>query len=349
MGQAALLNAEALSLAGYEVELLDYDPAKRAFTAYGRLASQSAPTDPSDLVLVQLNPPQCSQALQAFLHREGRRRRQIGFWVWETEEAPRSWRRHASAFDEIWTPSRFCAHALRRFSAKLRVMPHPCGLRAPDPDGLEDQARARARLGLEREAFVVAFSFDMRSSFRRKNALGLVEAFRRAFRPATTARLLIRVLSREVYPAGWSELYETAGHDPAIVLLDERSEIVDLYRACDVYASLHRSEGFGMTLAEAMLNGRPVVATGWSGNLDFMDEDTAWLIPFNLVPVIDAQGAYAADQRWAEPDLDSAARALRDLADSPGLRRALGEKGRAAILRGLSRLPDSSIASRSNR
>ena len=121
--------------------------------------------------------------------------------------------------------------------------------------------------------------------------------------------------------------------------MDDRLDINELYAACDVYASLHRSEGFGLTLAEAMLHGKPVVASDWSGNLEFMTPGSAVLTPCEVTPIRDSQKTYAAHQRWADPNLDVAAAAFKSLAEDAEARLELGRRGRRLLSTRLSRLP----------
>jgi hypothetical protein len=195
--------------------------------------------------------------------------------------------------------------------------------------------RTRAELGLP-EGFLVLFLLDFNSVLERKNPLGLIEAFARAFPAGSGASLAIKCVNGHLHPADEARLRLDARRHPDVHLIEgyvSAEERDAMIASCDVYASLHRSEGFGLTLAEAMALGRPVVATGWSGNLDFMDDDCAWLVPAQLVAVGLGNGPYDPASHWADPDLDAAAAALWAIRDDPAAAAEKAERGRQRIVR----------------
>jgi len=261
-------------------------------------------------------------------------RRTVGVWWWETLTFPEDLRPAFDYVDELWAGSAFMADVLRRAAPRRVSVVHlPLHVarerRVPAPD--------RAALGLP-EGFLVLGVFDHNSVLARKNPLGLIEAFRRAFAPGEGAHLVLKSINGDAHPRDAAMVAQAARDRPDVHLRDgyvSSAERDALVAACDCYASLHRAEGFGITLVEAMQLGRPVVATGWSGNLDFMNEDSALLVDYELVPVGPGSAPYPPDDRWAEPDLDHAAWLLRELAAEPARARALGEAGRAHVLRTL--------------
>jgi glycosyltransferase involved in cell wall biosynthesis len=177
-------------------------------------------------------------------------------------------------------------------------------------------------------AFRAVALFDFHSSMARKNPQGAIAAFSRAFGDDPAARLTIKTQNGARFPALFAAL--TAQAPANVELVDETwpfTRVMSLIAGADVLISLHRAEGFGLTLAEAMALGTPTIATEFSGNLDFMDETCALMVPAAATPVEDPQGIYRG-QTWGEPDLDAAARALTRLRVDSGLGRRLATAGK---------------------
>ncbi len=254
--------------------------------------------------------------------------RRVAYWMWETDRLPESWAAWASSYDEIWAVSNYTAAAIRCTTGiDPVVVPH-----AIEPREAPGAPLTRAQLGVPDDAVVFLFMFDYLSRIERKNPLGLVEAFRRAFGGDRRAFLLLKT-SRAGYDAqGAARLKDAIAGMPNAALLDViLSTPRRFYDLADCYVSLHRSEGFGLTMAEAMAAGKPVIATGYSGNLDFMSSDNAHLVPYELREIPGGCGPYPAGDHWAEPDLDAAAAAMRSVFDDPESARELGRQGQAAV------------------
>jgi glycosyltransferase involved in cell wall biosynthesis len=242
---------------------------------------------------------------------------------------PALWKPAFRYVDEIWTPSRFTADAVRRAAPRgmtVRVAPHPVPLSDAAPD--------RARFGLDTDRVVVLCAFDLRSTLARKNPLAALEAFRLAVaRTRRGATLVFKTVGGSENPAALAALRTAIGDTADVVLIDEALSAADrdrLLASCDILLSLHRSEGFGLLLAEAMAAGKAVVATAWSGNLDFMDDQTGVMVPYTLIPVDDPQGIYHGGL-WAQADVEAAGRALADLIDDEPRREAMGGRARAFV------------------
>ena len=234
----------------------------------------------------------------------------IGQWFWELETAP-AWYKDAYQYvDELWAPTKFIEEMLRREApSRISIRHMPLPLRKPRV--VEDACRSD--LGLD-ERFMFLFTFDFMSVMKRKNPLGLIEAFKRAFSPNEGPMLVLKSINGETRPEGFAELQAACNGREDIVIWDkylDATESAALMNLCDCYVSLHRSEGLGLTIAEAMLLGKPVIATAYSGNLDFMTPETSYLVPWIRTKVGENAEAYDADAYWAEPDLDSAAILMR--------------------------------------
>jgi len=250
----------------------------------------------------------------------------FGYWAWELPRAPGSWLKDARLVDEVWAPSRYTADSLAGAAAPVRVTPHPLFLE--DYQGIAPLPR--------RAAFQAVAMFDFNSSVARKNPRGAIEAFRRAFGDEPGVELTLKTQNGARFPDLLAALRRDAPDNVRIV--DEvwpYAEVKRLIAGADALVSLHRAEGFGLPMAEAMALGVPVVATAFSGNLDFMPQGAALLVPATATAVADPQGIYRG-QTWAEPDLDAAASALVALRRDAALRARLGEAGRRVVAEKLS-------------
>lgn len=258
----------------------------------------------------------------------------IACWFWELERIPDTWLPALDQVDEILVASAFIEDAFRRVTDKPLV-------RLPIPLGdHQDSGLQRADFGLSDGTFVFLGTFDFNSSIERKNPFAAIEAFREAFLPGRDdVQLLIKSSNGHRYPEMFLRLLREAATDPRIVVRDEIIEgrhLHALHRCVDAFVSLHRAEGFGLGLAECMRLGKPVIATAWSGNLEFMGDDDSCLVGYALQPVQEGQYPFWQGQRWAEPDVSQAASYMRRLADEPAYAARIGERAAARIRRTLS-------------
>lgn len=251
----------------------------------------------------------------------------IGYWLWELSEFPRQWRDSFRFFDEIWTSSDFCAESISK-SSPVPVVKIPL---AVEVKGLKNLKRPD--FGLEEDKFIFLFVFDFYSYIERKNPLAAVEAFRRAFGGSTRAQLVLKCSNSHWNIRERDRLLE-ASRGLDVKLIDGylgKEELHTLVSLCDCYLSLHRSEGFGFTLAEAMYLEKPVIATGYSGNMDFMDDTNSFLVRHSMVKIEKESGPYKKGNVWAEPDASHAAELLRLVYENSDLARKVGRKAAADI------------------
>ena len=257
--------------------------------------------------------------------------RLVGYWFWELEHVPAQMRQAASLVDEIWVGSTFVADAFRAaVDTPVRHVPIPVAA----PIASDRDRASFPVLAPFGERFVFGVVFDHFSVTERKNPVGVIEAFRRAFEPDEGPVLVVKSMNASKRWPQHQHVVAAAGGRPDIVLWDEhldRDDHMSFIANVDALVALHRSEGLGLHLAEAMWLGTPVIATRYSGNLDFMDDDCSILIDASLVPVERGEGVYPPEATWADPDLDQAAAAMRSLASDPTRCAALASAGRARM------------------
>lgn len=232
----------------------------------------------------------------------------IGLWFWEIEDFPAMYHSALNHVDEVWAASPFVRDAIAKASAKP-VFKFPLPIVKPEID----PSLTRDNLGMPGR-FTFLFSFDFLSVLARKNPLGLIDAFRTAFRPGEGPALLIKTINGDKKLLDLEKLHFAAGGHPDIYIRDgylRQIEKNTLTSLCDCYVSLHRSEGYGLTMAEAMALSKPVIATGYSGNMDFMTDENSYLCPFSYGAIGAGSYPYPEDSRWAEPDLEVAAKLMR--------------------------------------
>jgi glycosyltransferase involved in cell wall biosynthesis len=292
-------------------------------------APAGGPPPPGVPLALHVNGPVLPLAMLRLGRDMLRGRRIIGYWAWELPIVPPDWRAGLPFVHEIWVPSSFTAAALEPLlPGRVRVVRPALAELPPTPSRLD-----RAAFGLPAEAVIVLVAFNLASSFVRKNPLAAIAAFRTAFGARSDRLLLLKVGNPDHFPGDFAALREATAGVPNIRIetrLMPPDDRAALMNAADIVLTLHRSEGLGLVAGEAMLLGKPVVATGWSGNLDFMDDSSAALVPVRLVTPRDPRGVLEVEGAvWAEPDIAVAAAHLRRLAEDPVARAMLGESGRA--------------------
>lgn len=336
LGESARIMIRALERIGVPAWPIDVGPLLPAHSADLPSFERPLISPPPDAALVlHVNPPLLPLILRRLPPDIVRGRRVVGYWAWELGVLPRTWLAGSRFVHEAWAPSEFTADAITVMTQqRARVVPHPLAAVPPvaEPVG-------RDILGWPEDAVIVLAGFNIASSFERKNPLAAIAAFRMAFGNRNDRVLVLKATNPGHATEDFARLRAAvSGLDNVLfetrILDTERSHAMTA--AADIVISLHRSEGFGLVPAEAMILGRPVVATGWSGNMSFMDQASAALIDYRLVPARDPRGVYEVPGAvWAEPEVEQAAARLRDLADNEGLRKCLGAAGRQAALRHL--------------
>ena len=326
IGRAARACLDAFRAEGLDPYAIDLSGLFNQSDTVADLELRSMPRSRTGTLILFANAPETERALIGLGLRRWHNWRIIGCWAWELPVAPEGWVSAARHLSEIWTPSQFVQDCFDgEVAIPVKKVPHYVPVRADRRPAKPDNAPLD----------VLALA-DGRSSLHRKNLLASVRIFKAAFEDAPGVRLTLKCRNLSEYETYHEEVASLTGGDDRIRLIDQslaRPAFAQLISEADILLSPHRSEGFGLHLAEAMATGLPTIATGWSGNMEFMDAGTAALLPYSLEPVDDPTGVYAACERsrWARPDETAAAEALRTLRDDPDARNALGEAGRNGV------------------
>jgi glycosyltransferase involved in cell wall biosynthesis len=334
LGECARLYANALLASGRAVALYDVDidiPHAERDTTMEAYMGRS-PSFGWNLIFI--NPDHWEEALPQFANGASPAGRVIGYWFWELEAFPETWLPALDRVDEIMVSSAFVAEALRKVCGKP-VTRVPLPLVVGDDSGLQ-----RCHFGLREDDYVFFCSFDFNSSIARKNPWAVMEAFRQAFpRGDEKVTLLIKSSNGKRHGALFLRMLAMAASDKRIVVRDdmlERPDLQALHRCIDVYVSLHRCEGFGLGMAEAMCIGKPVVATAYSGNMEFMTPDNSCLVDYRMIEIQAGDYPHGTGQQWADPDPAHAASYMRALHQDREWAERIGAQARLDMARDFS-------------
>ena len=281
-----------------------------------------SPDNPYPINLIQVNADQVRVFLKSVGTSYIKEKYNIGFWAWELPSFPPEWMPAFSVFDEIWTYSNYCADSISLVSPipVVKIMPS-ISLSVP--------SQSRSALGLPSDRFIFLFMFDFYSRIERKNPGATIAAFKKAFGESRDVLLLIKFSNSKRFPAQRQQLYELAANADNIRFIDgylSREEINALLYRCDCYVSLHRSEGFGLTMAEAMYYGKPAIATGYSSNTEFMNVGNSFLVSYDRAIIAEDYGPYKKGNVWAEPNIEHASYLMRYVFDNYEQASIVGER-----------------------
>lgn len=317
----AALRAVGVSVRARDIELPGRDRAQAEFPD-----ARPHPLRRSRFNVICLNPEQLMPYLESPAAPRSRGRRTVAAWSWEVDVLPPGWDAAARRVSEVWACSEFSAERIRAGTGAVVVaMHHPLAPGAQQP--------AAAPLDLP-TGFRVLVIFDYLSTIQRKNPVGAIEAYRQAVAPGDGVQLIMKSVNGAHRPEAREQVERAAAGRSDILLMDgtisgrARDALV---AACDCLLSLHRSEGFGLSLADAMAAGKPVIATRFGGNTEFMSDDNSYLIGFEPTKVGPGCEHYPPEARWAEPNAAEAAGALRAVLDDAAEARRRGRRAQADV------------------
>lgn len=327
VGQSARCSAVAAQAAGIDFSMIDFAIGTTSPKTDRTFADAFRSRNDHAVNLVHINADQ----FPVFRHAMGpaffEGKYTIGYWHWELPEFPDEWISSFDHLDEVWVPTDFVLGAVsEKSSVPVVRIPHALSFRTVRP--------SRERFGLPQGKFLFLSMYDLLSYQERKNPDAAIRAFRDAFGDARDAALVIKVLNADKCPDEMSALKASLADLPGSVLIHSslgRQDVYDLEASCDAFISLHRSEGFGLGLAECMYLGKPVVGTNWSGNVDFMTHKNSCPVNYEIVTLERDHGPYRKGQRWADPDVEHAASYMQKLVREPAFAREIGERARRTM------------------
>lgn len=335
LGQSCRLVADELEASGIPYSIFQYDQLGIMTEGrYQKYENKISNELPYNINLIHINPHELGLAFLQKHERIWNDRYNIGFWLWELEDFPDEWVPCFHCVDEIWTPSKFITDSIqKKTDLKVVTVPYHVGLEIPENEKYD----YRKQFCLPKDKFLFLMMYDRTSLTERKNPKAVIEAFNMAFTKDEGAGLVIKInnpsekeieLIRSMLPEHRSVYFITE--------ILKRQQVNELIYCVDAVVSLHRAEGFGLVLAEAMLLGTPTIATNWSSNTEFMTEETSCMVDAKLVTLDKDIGSFKKGNRWAEPDVKQAAEYMRRLFEEPEFYCMCSEKARNYIEQHLS-------------
>ena len=310
IGESARLCAQQLAADGFKVKCTSVETFFRKPYEMEWLWPEMGQGEKIECRIYHLNPPMLPPVIFQMGLKNFQTTFNIGYWAWELETIPDEWIRAIRYMNAILTPSQFTTRVIQRYASyPVLTVTHPVTLATPE-QGM------RQALSIPENAFLISSIFSFGSAMERKNPLGLITAFNTAFADINDAYLLLKANAGHDSEEKRAVMKAIEQH-PNIRLIDQhwtRAQILGLIQSSNIYASLHRSEGFGLTIAEAMLLGTPTMVTAWSGNMDFCTANNSFLINYQPIPVRSTHPEFLGlqDATWADADVTQAATVLRD-------------------------------------
>lgn len=282
---------------------------------------------PYNINLLHMQPLDLMDAYQQLDSETWDYRYNIGFWLWELEEFPERWKPALSLVDEIWTPSEFVSNTMRKVTDKP-VVTIPYCVTAPT-----DTQYDRKYFQLPEDKFLFLVMYDTNSSMARKNPLGAIQAFQKAF-SVDDDRVGLVLKMNNPREDDIKKVQDSLGEYKNIYYITSvmsKLEVNSLIAVVDVFVSLHRAEGFGLVFVEAMLNNTPCIATNWSSNTEFMNEEVACMVDYTFTVLEEDSAPYEKGAKWADANVDTAARYMRRLVEEPEYYNQLVIKGKKYV------------------
>jgi glycosyltransferase involved in cell wall biosynthesis len=312
IGEDVRMAAKSLNAAGVPFTVFNFSPGEGVRQQDISVKEWVRDTLPYSINIVCLTALEHVRLFAEYGHSIFRGRYTIGYWPWELQLWPSKWNHCFNLVDEVWASSTYIKTAFESASAKPS---HRMPMAVSVPYISENKLAIRTRYGIDKNAISFIFSFDGNSSINRKNPLGVMAAFIAAFSEGTErVELIIKSMRSQSTGSAWIQIEEAARKDNRIKVIDDvltKQEVLSLYSACDCFVSLHRSEGFGRGIAEALMLDLSVIATGYGGNIDFCQPLGGAMISYNVIPTTASCYVESKNNYWAEPNIQDAAEHMK--------------------------------------
>lgn len=323
--------AGSLKKEKYFFDIVELDPGPAYNLSSTRYDAMSVERSDCEIELFCINADQMAHIFTRMGIEKDSKKYRIGYWFWELSKFPAEWVGALEYIDELWAPTKYIQQALSDVTKKP-VIHMPVAV-----EFNEEAHYQRKDYDLPDHAFLYLFSYDLHSFSSRKNPQAALNAFLEEFDTSgENVGLVIKTIYGEQHPIEYQNLLKLAKNDSRIYVINKtlsRAQMYGLIGVCDCYISLHRAEGFGLGMAEAMYLGKPVIATGYSGNLDFMNEENSCLVDYELIAVKDDEYPHASGQVWANPNIRAARSFMRRIFEDVNYRKQIAKAGQATILR----------------
>ena len=331
LGEAVRLLIKAIQSVDIPVALINFD-IKTNHRHEDKTFEKFTTEAPYPINLVLLGPGEASLPLTYFKNSElFKNKYNIYYLNWESEFFPQEYVDNISFFDEIWVPAKYCQNVISNVcQIPVSIIHYPIEI------VVSDAIDEVAENFYDKSSFNFLFIFDYNSTLERKNPINLIKAFKKAFdKQDKTVSLTIKTSRSTRFAKEKSRLLEEIDGFENIKIVEkifEKDTLHNIIKSCDSYVSLHRSEGFGLTMAEAMFFGKPVIATGYSGNLDFMNSQNSFLVDYKTCTVDSKIINYDKNTIWSDPDFEHMAELMKNVKENSTRIKEIAKKGNETML-----------------
>lgn len=334
LGQSTRLMADIFEKSDYDYTINNFFVPPGGSMTNETYAHKITEDTPYNINLIHVNASEFTVAYMQLGKKLWDYRYNIAYWLWELEEFPQEWLGNINLVDEIWTPAEFISNTLRKYTDKP-VYTVPYCVTAPT-----DEKYDRDYFGLPKDKFLFLMMFDSGSIMERKNPLGTIEAFKRAFnKDNQDVGIVIKINEIEQNEEDIKYIHSVLDGYENIYIINKtlsKLEVNSLTKCADVFVSLHRAEGFGLVLAEAMIVGTPTIATNWSANTEFMNSDVACMVDYKMIEIEKDMPPFKKGYKWADADIDQAAEYMKKLYEDKDFYESIKTKASSYIKKHLS-------------